>query len=418
MRRSKQVYLDSSDFSRFGQVLEGSGTLGNVYRELLTLADGGEVEFRLSYTHVAEAAATDAAHVGRASFRGKAMISLCRGHCLVPYFQLPLIEAVALLKGDDAMPPRDRQTLHGRNDNGRWFPSFQDVFDEAAQETSALASNPYGALGLEPSNRAERRRVESGKAAKAMQRTIQQNAVLMTARFASRLGEHFPISRNTESKVRRMVLHPGTSSAAAAEAAIAADLADVPTVMPWLAKESSSLSGIPAWIRSPAAKWVDLVKSARQALDAAGPQAEDAEAKADGRRRLNTKIFRATLDKLKEDPDIERDLKLHGVKRADLIATTESAGLDALPSRKVMADLLWANMQRSFAPSRTARNPEKASSDPGDMAHAWYIPYVDVMRVDADAEQYMRLCGREYATQLVTRIEELPGVLRRRLQNQ
>jgi hypothetical protein len=62
------------------------------------------------------------------------------------------------------------------------------------------------------------------------------------------------------------------------------------------------------------------------------------------------------------------------------------------------------------------RKADKASSDLGDMAHAWYMPYVDVLRVDGFAGQYMGDVADEFGVRLVTRLEDLPSVIRRQLQ--
>jgi hypothetical protein len=349
-----QVYLDSNDFSRFGQVLEGAGKpeYRELYEELMVLADEGEVEFRLSYIHVAEGAATAEAHIDRAVHRAAAMATLTRGHCLAPYFTLHVLEAAALVVGDIAVPPRLRNQLHARNHAGRWFPSFRSTFHEIADAVAALARDPFQSLGLEPGNRKARR--QQGKAPQQMRRVIEQTVDIALAKLRPKMRQQFPMTRETESAWRRMILDPNPSNANAAEEAMAKDLSDLRTTMPWLTQQSSGLSGIPTWLRRSGGDWVSMLRNMhtqREALSPALPTKEQwSQMMRDSQERMAKRLFDRLVEDLQTDSDVEELLQPYGVSRAQAVEAAKGSGIDGFPSCKAQVSLLAANMNKNVSP--------------------------------------------------------------------
>ncbi len=405
-------------------MLEGKGTAEHeeILGKLLEFAESGTVEFRYSYIHIVEAAATAKAHVERATYRAKAIQLLSVTKALAPYMQLPAIEAAALVKGETVKPPRDRPTLHARTDAGLWFPSFQATFEELSESVAAMMNDPVAAFEQQEGmklGRKFRRLAKGTKSRKALPSILRNGLTTMWPSFAARMREQFPMSPQTEMQWKDMILHAGSAQYAIdASNALARDLSDLAGVMPWLTLTSSSgLSGLPKWLRGSGEDYVatlDKLREKAEEIRLLSKKLGDASIPwevglAQVKERVEQRLFEEAVKGFTEkDAEIFTSLAVSPESALEAAMTTGPRGF---PSVHIQAELAIANMKVNVTPSQTPRSLQKAKSDLGDMAHAWYIPYVDVMRVDAFAGGYMSAPSALYGTKLVTKLEELPIVL-------
>ena len=66
------------------------------------------------------------------------------------------------------------------------------------------------------------------------------------------------------------------------------------------------------------------------------------------------------------------------------------------------SELVALHAKKNFSPFEQGRNPQRVQSDVGDIFHAVYMPYVDIIRIDGFAAQYMRPLAEKWSTRVVT----------------
>src|SRR5258706_1076227 len=418
MKRPLQVYLDSSDFSDFGRVLgaKGKPTDAAILQNLCALAASGTVEYRFSSIHVLEAAPVQMEDLADAKRAAEAMTLLCCPRALETWHNLPVMEVAAHLLGDTILPPRDRTRFHGRNDKGYWFPSFEKTMMECRQELSAGLDDPLAVVqAQEPGlvvNRAMRRKAtreaKAGRAQKAMTDDMRQNWPFIV----DRLRQIFPVSSDIERAWRRLIL--GNGSPLETARAIQDDLSNLTTVMDWMAP-SGPMSSLPMWLRSASDKFVEMYESIRASAEAQRAHTEPVV----GKGKLESMWKKSSLGRgdvaqhgMIENvkrllPDEELEIQRLGFSVEAANAALDVEGIAVLPSQVALNAIIGSNMRKNASPFEQRRNLDNVASDVGDVLHAVYIPYVDLMRVDKFSENYLGPIARDYSTIVVKRRTEL-----------
>lgn len=426
--RSLQVYLDSSDYSNFGTALAGGGSPADLQlaQELRELGDTGRVEFRFSIVNVVEAAPVGVQHLDYAKGRGAAIKYLCGSKALEAWQRLPALELIATLSGDTSTPPRNRERYHARNDEGHWFPPFESALAEIREGFEARLGDPLAAVRRDSDVRLTReqrrkadRQIKSGRARKDVLRDLTSQWPVWLAR----LRELIPVSKQHEALWLRYL--KGTAKSDEASDALRDDLSDISEAMEWLApKTASGVSELPKWLRDSGGSFVELYDKHRKPLEQA-------------MKDLERSVPRELLEKFweEESPFGKRvsdpnwlNVAIEGLLRMDrpaiensghtldaALATLNEYGTTALPSMAAYSAVMSSNLEKNFSPFEQGRRAEKVRSDVGDIFHAMYMPYVDVMRVDGFAAQYMQPVAKCWGTQLVTRRQDLPGIVRQLL---
>jgi hypothetical protein len=428
MERPLQVYLDSSDFSDFGRVLGGKGKPADaaVLQSLRALSESGAVEYRFSSIHVLEAAPVQIEDLADAKRAAEAMKLLCGPHALEPWHNLPVIELSAHLLGDTILPPRNRTRFHGRNDNGYWFPSFEKTMMECRQELTAGFGDPLAIVqSQEPelvANRAMRRKAnreaKAGRAKKAMTDDMRQNWPFI----ADRLRQIFPVSSHSERAWRRLIL--GNGSPLETARAVQDELSNLTAVMDWMAPSVGPMSSLPMWLRSASDKFVEMYKSIRASVEGQRAQTEPVVGKAKlesiwkksslGRGEIAQRGMIENVKGLLQDEELEIQRLGFTLEAAKTALDVE--GVAILPSQVALNAIIGSNMRKNASPFEQRRNLENVASDVGDVLHAVYIPYVDLMRVDKFSENYLRPIARDYSTVVVKRRSELMDAINTALQ--
>jgi hypothetical protein len=388
------------------------------------LAKSGAVEYRFSSIHVIEAAPVRLEDLDASKRAAMAIHSLCGSKALVPWQTLPVIEAAAYLLDDGADPPRERKTFHAREDRGFWFPSFERALHETVEELTLGFADPVALVENDPEvvlNRAIRRKAareaKAGRAKRAMAADMRQNWPMIV----DRLRQLFPVSDKSESEWRRLLL--GTGSPVSTSNALRRDLADLDTALTWLASENGPGTELPKWLRSSSDDFVDLYRSTRDAVESSREKAEPVFGRAKlqrlwkesplGRGDLQQRglVEAAKRQILHEEPELRRlQLTVNSANE-----TLDREGIAILPSLVTLSASIAANMRKNASPFEPRRNLDKVASDPGDVLHAVYLPYVDVMRVDKFSETYLGPIAADYSTSIVKRRLDLIPAIEERL---
>jgi hypothetical protein len=422
--RPLQVYLDSSDYSDFGKALAGRGTSANLElaQQLRQLADSGRVEFRFSIIHVIEAAPIGVQHLDYAKERGVAIEYLSGKRALEPWQRLPALELMGTLSGDTATPPRNRVHYHARNDEGHWFPPFESALAEIRADAETRLRDPLAAVREDPDiqlTRELRRKInresKSGRAREAMLRDLSAQR----STWLPRLRALIPVSKQHEALWLRYF--KGKAKIDDVSNALRDDLSDIAEAMAWLTPAiTSGVSELPKWLRGSGESLMQLYAKYR------GPLEEKI-------RDLEHYVPRTQLERVWEeespfgkrivDPNwlneaitglVEMDrpaIEKSGHSFEAALAALNKYGNAVLPSMATYSALTSSNLQKNFSPFEQGRSAEKIKSDVGDIFHAVYMPYVDVMRIDGFAEQYMRPVAERWNTTLVTRRHDLPKAI-------
>ena len=85
----------------------------------------------------------------------------------------------------------------------------------------------------------------------------------------------------------------------------------------------------------------------------------------------------------------------------------ECAELGALPSIDILAQILPMYLEQLITKNRTKLLP----SDFGDIAHAAYLPYVDIFRADRTMTHLFKDIASEYETKVIRTLKELVSEL-------
>lgn len=426
--RPIQVYLDSSDFSRFGEVIGGRGKPGDeqLMIELEKLGASGDVEYRYSYIHVVEAAPTTDKALHFAIERAEAIMRLCGRRALPPFMYLPIIEAAGSAVEPDILDPRDRLRFHGRNDSGQWFNSFREVFLESTASIQKMYNDPVKAVAESdpefPMNRAMRRKVKKKSSPKLMSQQFARELPMMWPTFMERVQGEFPLSDATSARWQKHLL--GTCSTEEVNDSLRHDLSNLPNLMHWLKPSGGThLRELPGWLRESAGKYKSLVatawamrddgiKNSTTILAKDKVQAIWNDSRSGRRESFQNKIREGVRKTILEERDYIQEL---GVNMESLAAVVDEKWIEAFPSQRVLVEAYMGNFEKNISPFEQPRRIEKVGSDVGDIMHALYMPYVDFLRVDGFANQYLGTTASLVNTELVDKLEKLAPAIRKRL---
>jgi len=426
--RPIQVYFDSSDFSRFGEVIGGRGKPGDeqLMIELEKLSASGDVEYRYSYIHVVEAAPTTDTALHFAIERADAIMRLCRRRALPPFMYLPIIEAAGSAVEPDILDPRDRLRFNGRSDSGQWFNSFRQVFLDSTASLREMYNDPIKAVAENdpdfPMNRAMRRKVKKKSSPKLMSQQFAREIPTMWPAFMERVQAEFPFSNETSELWQKHLL--GKCSTEQVNDSLQRDLSNLPNLMHWLKPSGGTrLRELPGWLRESAGKyklvvataWAmrdDGIKNSTTILGKDEVQAIWNDSRSRRRESFQNRIREGVRKTILEEGDYIQEL---GVNMEALTAVVDEKWIEAFPSQRVLVEAYMGNFEKNISPFEQQRKIEKVGSDVGDIMHALYMPYVDILRVDGFANQYLKTASSLMNTELVDKLEKLAPAIRKRL---
>jgi uncharacterized protein (DUF58 family) len=150
--RPLQVYLDSSDYSRFADVERGCGTDEDesLLSRLCSFVSSGDVCIPFSGLHVIEAAPRmKNSPIAPASARLTVMDRLACRNAFRGWTELPSIDVFHLQTSRNDLAfikPVNRPVFHGRSSNGEWFPGLPALFNEIGDTIKKMHIDPLSLL--------------------------------------------------------------------------------------------------------------------------------------------------------------------------------------------------------------------------------------------------------------------------------
>jgi hypothetical protein len=138
------VYLDTQDYSKFGDVLRGDDRNGldQTFGDLCQLAEQGRATFVYSMPILSELLQYDAAHEDTTRAKAEVVERLCRGHAIAYPPRILAYEAASFAHSHGIL--RTFPAVSLISDDNFWFPDIGDVLESfrtnlSNQATEALA---------------------------------------------------------------------------------------------------------------------------------------------------------------------------------------------------------------------------------------------------------------------------------------
>lgn len=421
-----RVYIDSQDVSRFSnpRELDRSPQLRSILKSLRQLASNGTAEFRFSAAHVLEAAPTTIGAAQWARQRANFMRGFFGARALYYPTKLCRNEMKAILA--DAVDVSNLRTRreYSSNDIGDWFPSVSEEGDSLMAFMESEIAAQVNGLPLSEANRNSlNARVFDGNELSWAFRTELAAHVEKMSIFST-----LPVTPRFFATYKKWLLGNATG------VEVLEDLRhcyrDITHFMAWATSPSNDPTKLGAMFRMPGADLQANVARFREVIDStlrqesqdilpkgieiAGVDIGGLEPKAVVRKICE----HFAADALVNRPVSERkDVYSANAKWLCEQGVSEQKFYDwhdtgpAFPSTDAYVELLVAN---GLINASQPRKVDKIASDWGDMLHGFYIPYVDVMRVDKFAIQYMKGVAQKYDCVLVDDLFILPDVISQR----
>ena len=422
VKRPIQVYLDSSDISRFADVIRGRGDRDDetLFNQLQALAQKGDAQFPFSSLHVSEAAPWDDASIEPATARFEILETLSLRAAFRAFSELPALDAFAYsLEGSNvSAKPVDRYKFHGRSDHGEWLPGLPKLFEEISTSIRLLHLDPMALAAeqdlLPKMNRRQRR--EAQYRAKTMTRTdvirtqIESNWDGMYERICSM----WPLSRS-DSDVWKRFFKSTKPDPIPVYISFRNGFAEPKRLIRFLAPGGGTLNNeLTSWMRNSSEKLLEAVDHATK-LRTLLSRTSFGGVKRDMRREAVEfgRDFQARW-LLRERKDIETELV--DTYNSYLLSGQITSACPTCPPVEVIAkfpsvsnrvSVFRSYIEKVILPIETNRSREKYRSDVGDMMHAQYIPYCDIFRCDGFAATYLSTSAKKFDTSLVASRKQL-----------
>jgi len=382
------IYLDSNDFSRLADPRQ-EAIFGPTLAKLKEIATHPQVAFLFSAAHLSEMAPTGHLYANAAARRADVLVALCKRNALIPYFSILELEANRLVHGGEPLRSADLIAM-----DGTWFPEVKPFLNPAAWADAfkEALSRSFQEQGL---NR-RMRRVLNGKLMKhgsPRAAALQELAPLDPAEVM----RHFPM-REEDARVISLYA-AGRATTKEADHALRESLRDPRWMMRWFHQNFEDLGKLGEMIRGPStilhAKASGLVDKLNRADEIEKVTGRNPLTKALWTELANIALIQGTNSIIKGSyPDarfIDDPARIRRVGR----------GISTFIGSVV-------------APMRDSTGHQKramATNDVADATHAIYAPYVRFFRADKYMAPVIQRQVKEYGTQVVNRLEDLPGLI-------
>jgi hypothetical protein len=421
-----RVYLDSQDVSRFSnpRELDSSPQLRNTLKSLRQLASSGAAEFRFSAAHVLEAAPTTIGAVQWAHQRANFMQGLFGSRALYFPDKLWRNEMKAILVDSVDVCSSVARREYSSNDSGDWFPDIDELGDALMTLVQKEISDQLDGFPMSEVSRSSlNSQVFNGN-----ELSLALRAKLAEQVDKSPLSISLPVTPRFNVTYKKWLL--GTATGIEVIEELRRCYSDIAKFMVRAASPGNDPTKFGTMFRKPGADLQDNIAKFREAIDSALQQApqgivpKDVEVSGVNIGGLEPK---AAIKKICEHQaalaienarvKARKDIYSEHAKWLSEQGVTEQMFDDwhdinpQFPSMDVYTELLVAN---SLINVNQPRKVASIASDWGDMFHGLYIPYVDVMRVDRFAIQYMKDVAQKYGCVLVDDLFSLPDVISQR----
>jgi hypothetical protein len=396
------VYLDTQDFSRFADCLNGRGTPGaqTVLDVLLPEIDAGRVICPVSMAHLSELLQYDGGGRDLTLRKAEAVERLSGPYAFRNMNDMLAADLIdfAEKKGFLRQPPM-RPRYFPLDEDGQWHPSVGRVLNDLKGEMERQL-----AVSLkEESNlsRAMRRK------AKAVVRTKGWAEVLSGPDAEQRMREFassYPVTERFISERLFQKLLLGQIKREAVEAELFKGLRQPTRFVTWYFERYDGERDLPNWMRSlgrDLASTLVKMKDGLSMIDAP-PSTQftiSAEQSREFALSISARLFAEVASELKP-----LGLGQHAIDR--LLADPERA---STPTISVLTALATQTIKKHTA--RGPNSPKVEDGDGGDLIHALYVPHCHIWRGDKRSAELVRQTFPKLKTLVVGKLHELPAAL-------
>lgn len=387
------VYLDSQDFSRFGDVLRGKGQSmaeGLYYRLCALKADGAAI-FVTSMPLLGELLQYHPNFRETTICKAQAVEQLCGSNAIMFPSRLIAVEIaqvaqVACLTSERALPSAVSSDRY-------WYPDVSSAFVGLKTQFQETLESEIGRSQFV--NRAQRRNAKRLGRKMDMIDLMQEAAPAMAAQFG------LPLNAITGSIVA--VLR-GKATPTQASRKLFSAIAEPTKFVEIYFERVETDRSLPQWIGGTGIKFQNAFEQLRQTLQ---PYMHLDFAREQFRSLLaeNRRHFRLLALRLAED-DIEEFGLSHETLRA---IEMDDTLLDQVPACRIMEALIEAYVLQVLGYSGGEPNIEGGFA--GDLVHALYLPHVDLWRTDGRFANLVAAALPEYASRVVRKPRDLEAAI-------
>lgn len=389
------VYLDSQDFSRFGDVLRGKGqsAADQLYGRLCALKADGAAIFVTSMPLLGELLQYHPNFRETTICKAQAVEQLCGSNAIMFPSRLIAMEIakvaqVACLTSERALP-------NAVSSDRYWYPDVSSAFVGLKTQFEEILNSEIGRFQF--ANRAQRRN------AKRLGRKIDMTAVMQEAAPAMAAQFGLPLNAITGSIVAVL---SGKSTAAQASHKLFSAIAEPSKFVEIYFERVETDRSLPQWISGTGIKFQTAFEQLRSTLQ---PYMHLDFAKQRFRSLLavNKRRFRLLALRLAEN-----DIEEFGVGPEALRAIEmDDRLLDQVPACRTIEALIEAYVLQVLGYS--GGKPDIEGGFAGDLVHALYLPHVDLWRTDGRFANLVSTALPEYESRVVRKPRDLEAAIAR-----
>jgi hypothetical protein len=380
----KTVYLDTQDFSRFGEVVRGKSDqpTKEIFEYLLTRLRKNEARFVYSMVTLSELLQYDPEFEQKTLARAEAVELLCRGWCCINPSRLMAREAARLLghENDDCV-----DVIQPGND---WTPNISNVFsDFESRLAEAKQSIVNEFRGM---NRRARKIAEKGASDRAFSRLLAEAAPVIAAEYG--LSENSFLSSF-------LLLHKKKITSEEASRRFFSAVARPTGFVHTYFKKYEGEKDFPHWIGRAGQK-LQLGLQATVANLASVPLKSLKSQWDHAFESMRQKMSYLVLGLAAGENDA------FGVSDEELKALSGDKAIQEIEPVRVCVDLMKAYLAQAVG-----IHGSKAKVEPGfggDFMHSLYLPYVDIWRSDI---RFAALAKTTNTATVCSRLNQLTDLL-------
>jgi len=396
-QRPLLVYLDSQDYSRFGDVLRGKSDAKSeaLYRSLLDIGATGDAAFAYSMPVLGELLQFDEQYAETTDRKAEAVFELCGGNALAFPSRIVAheIATTALNLGMAETGPE----CPSWSTEGYWYPNVESIFVDLKKTMRAQLNDELSAAVLP--NRAARRRAKTlGK--KLSLADIARNG-------SQEIGEKYGFAPDI---VERSMAHylEGKISARDASHLLFSAIANPTAFVAAYFRRYEGEKTLPLWMSDFGSTFQRLFEDFRSKL---GPHLETPQARTIFRQVFHSgrQAWGANMLALAND-----DLNEFGIDRSVYDQFAASADLAwNIPACRCVGTLLEAYLLQTSGLGGEAARVEHSFG--GDLVHALYIEHCDLWRGDRRFCHLLRSAMPETGEKIVALAGDLPKAIEAKL---
>lgn len=387
------VYLDTQDYSRFGDVLRGKSDRATerLFDDLKARRSSGQAVFALSMPILSELLQYDADYRETTLLKAEAVEQLCGPHALafptrLVAREIAVVAQAAGLADQRSLPP-------ALNSDRYWFPHVGDMLAELKADLLAGAQREVSGYPL--GNRNARR------AAKKMVRSLNLGELVQQSapELAGKLG--LPVAAVTGSLG---ALLRGTITSSEASRRLFMSICEPRTFVELYFERLENDRSLPGWISKAGEGFAECFADLKRAVDPwvemEGAAKQLRKMVAEKKHQLATLAFRFA----------EGDLSEFGVTETMVGAIKADPNLAV----GVHASQTVAAIIEAYALQITGISASNASierSFGGDMLHSIYLPHVDLWRGDRRFSEALAGARPAYKSRIVRKLMDLPAAI-------